>query len=437
MRVLILLSVVLLPGCLDSQNDLQNPAPPIQNPAAPKAPTAVSPASTSASVNQNGRVHRLKIGAFSSATVSSGEAQSIVSTMNSIVRSNGGTCNKVSFEIVRGPEKFASSLPNFVGDGNWRQFRDSPYSINIVSQILECGPHVVLRGQSFGGCTTVGSFPVTVIPSETSKRPSLWLHELGHSQKLHDRCRDGTCIGYVMAGVLDNKNQRMSEDECKAMFAPQRFRIRINEVSASNEMVNISDLLEMDWNHAMPVEQLMSLDEGEIAQVRRYVQSNNSAGLANAVLGLGLVGTSDDAATIFGVLQRAVEAPSGKADFGVVDAKLNVPVALGYLANQTGNDDIVSMLEQLRNPIQNGRYFQNLGDVEASFEYGRALARNVAVGSALSGTDRGARLLDDQARATRSREMDLRVDGDYLSRLRSLSDGARDHGIAELLSQAN
>lgn len=425
----LVLAFVSLAACQMSAPSDPTPAPSRPSPPSPAAPAPAPEAP------HRGRVHTLKIGTFAPGVLSQAEAQAAIAAMNAAMQGNSGLCPRVRFTLTRGPESSAGALPGFVGGGNWSAFARSPYSINVVSQILECGPHVVVGGQSFGGCTTVGSVPVTVVPSTLQTRPVLWLHELGHSQGLGDRCRDESCAGNVMAGILNASNTRLSGGECQAMFAPQHFRIRITDELHGDPVRTVRQLLELRWNHDMPVEALTALTPAQVDTVRDILRRRPAQGFANAVLALGLTGAAADAPLIRSVLEASA-LRDGSIAFDVVDAKLNVPVALGYLANRTGDSGTIDRLAELRDPRQNTRFFTDLGEDGMTLEYGRALARNVAVGAALSQGAEGRALLAALTEESRSRQIALGVDDGYLSRLAELSRREAAKGIAEILIDA-
>ncbi len=394
-------------------------------------------------------VHELKIGTFADGILSSTAAKSTVDAMNGLVANSGhAECAGVGFKIVLGPQKYGPNIPKSVGNGNFQQFRGSGFSINLVSQVQECGGFVVARGQSFAGCTDKGSFPVTVIASSRrDMRPFLWLHELGHSQGLADRCddREDGCrsnIGWVMAGVLDKRNVKIGSDECRALDGEQNFPILIE---ADNALENsVDDILEQDWNHAMPVLSILDLTDADKERLRAALMSDDTSLWANAVLALGLVGTEDDVETITGILDAPIlstdpEAEAGEVDFGVIDAKLNVPIALGYIANRTQSGAVIGRLEELVAPTRNASLFEGFADPDATAEYSAALARNVAVGLALSGITEGSsanlqtRAIFDSNFRGSNRESSLNMDEAFVEQLDGLSVEVSRRGLAEVL----
>jgi hypothetical protein len=393
--------------------------------------------------------HELKIGTFADNILSASSAQRAVDKMNSLVANSGhAECSGVTFKIVLGPQKYGPTIPKSVGGGNFNLFRNSGFSINVVSQVQECGNFVVTRGQSFAGCTSTGSFPVTLIPSNSELRPFLWLHELGHSQGLHDRCddREDGCrsnIGWVMAGVLDKRNTKLGSDECRRLDGEQNFPILI-EGDASIEN-SVEEILRQDWNHAMPLLAILALGESDKSRLREALSGGDTSLWANAVLALGLVGTEDDA---FGVLKVVLEAPilsagpeaeAGEIDFGVIDAKLNVPIALGYIANRTQSPDVIGQLGSLADPVSNVSLFDGFTDIEATSEYSAALARNVAVGLALSDmtatnpSNLQSRDLFESNFRGANRSVDLNMNEDFVEKLDALSREVSERGLNDVL----
>ena len=397
-------------------------------------------------------VHELKIGTFADGILTATGAKRIVDKMNGIVLNSGRPeCAGVSFKIVKGPEKYGATIPKSVGNGNFSQFRNSGYSINVVSQILECGGHVVASGQSFAGCTNLGSFPVTVVPGDSGLRHVLWLHELGHSQGLNDRCDDrpNGCrsnIGWVMAGVLDTRNVKLGSDECRMLDGEQNFPILVQAEDHGEDTVDA--LLAQNWHHAMPVLTLLALDDTETARLREILAGEDRTLWANAVLALGLSGNAEDRDLLLAVLNAPIaatgeQAEEGEVDFAVIDAKLNVPIALGYIANRTLSGDVVMALGQLADPSGNMQWFQGFSDPEAEQEYSVALSRNVAVGLALSdmtatnASNIQSRDLFETNFRGANRNSLLNMDEGFVDRLDALSQEVSEQGLAEVLLENN
>ena len=391
---------------------------------------------------QNVVTHDLKVGTHSRLALSKNDVASVVGDLNDIMTTAAGECLKVGFKLTRGPDVLPASMPRYVGDGNFEKFKASPYSINIVSQILECGGFTNPRGQSFAGCTAVGSFPVTAIASVAQLRSNLWAHELGHSQGLLDRCddRQNRCkdnIGWVMAGVLDQTNTRISDDECLAFQGKQNFPILIGTETKSEDERSVVSLLESSWNHAMPVTQILEIGSAGRSDVVAYIESKEPFGLANAVLALGLIGTPGDVETLLSVMTYEDVNASGSLDFGVVDAKLNVPVALGYLANLNGSPDITRIVGQFISPKTNLRYFPYIDDIETLEEYAKALARNAGVAAAIAGDEVGAKILSDQELSQSRGAFDLGVDEGYSERIGRFSEEVQSKGLISILEDSN
>ncbi len=392
--------------------------------------------------------HELKIGAFADGIISLSAVKANVDAMNRLVADSGHQeCSGVTFKLVLGPQKYGPNIPKFVGNGNFNQFRNSGFSVNVVSQVQECGGFVVARGQSFAGCTNIGSFPVAVIPSNQQMRPLLWLHELGHSQGLSDRCDDrpNGCrsnIGWVMAGVLDRRNVKIGSDECRRLDGEQNFPILVQTDTTIENSVD--DILAQDWNHAMPVLNILALDEEDKARLRDVLKGTDTTLWANAVLALGLVGNEEDGAAILSVLDSPIlsvdpAAEQGEVDFAVIDAKLNVPIALGYLANRTQSAEAINELAQLVAPVRNTPLFDGFVDQDAANEYAAALARNVAVGLALSdmtATDaanlRSRDVFDSNFRGA-NRSSSLNMDEAFIGKLDGLSDEVSRRGLTDVL----
>jgi hypothetical protein len=406
----------------------------------------------SGAMAQADTVHELKIGTFADGILTATGAKRLVEKMNGVLANSGQqACSGVSFKIVKGPEKYGANIPKSVAEGNFNQFRNSGYSINVVSQILQCGDYVVTQGQSFGGCTSMRSFPITVVPGDSGRRYLLWLHEIGHSQGLPDRCDDrpNGCrsnIGWVMAGVLDARNLKLSAEECRMLDGDQNFPILIQAENVGESTVD--ELLAQDWNHAMPVPMLLALDDTETARLREILSGEDRSLWANAVLALGLSGTAEDSALLLNVLNAPILAGAeaqeeSEIDFGVIDAKLNVPIALGYLANRTLDGSVVGDLGSLADPTGNMQWFQGFSDAEAEQEYSAALSRNVAVGLALSdmtatnSSNIQSRDLFESNFRGANRNSLLEMDESFVEELDNLSQEVSEQGLANVLQTDN
>ncbi|WP_146346369.1 hypothetical protein [Falsiphaeobacter marinintestinus] len=386
-------------------------------------------------------LHEVKVGLHVGGVVSNGAALAAVDTMNSLLKMTGHVeCKDIRFVLERQPEPFSDGLPRAITSAaDFSAFRQSPYSINVVSQVLYCGGHQVAAGASFGGCTTVGAKPVIVTPSGSAGTRALkWLHELGHSQGLRDRCKDrkNSCrddIGWIMAGILHPDNRKLSIEECFAYAGAQNFPVL--EVTDFTSDGLDREFLEMEYIHGLPIAPILEASSEDLAMVREVVAERDAALLPNAVLVLGLIGDPTDQEALLGVLEGPSE------DHGARIAKLNAVTALGYLLNRFDDPKTFGALRSFSNPNQNQRYFEGAGSFELAEEFARAMSRSALMGvgmanpkdEQLAQSTRG--FIDDQEQAQLKGAFDLHIDESFFEELETTRKRVGDSGILGYLAQ--
>ena len=285
--------------------------------------------------------------------ISEARVNEILSKMETILLEPGGNpqCADVTFRQTQPPEEYAAGLPNSVVNGSMEELRNSGYSVNIVVQIQYCSGFVAAQGQSFSGCTRRGSRPITLKRTGASKEAYLWLHEIGHSQGLIDRPQ--TEEGWVMRGLLYESNNKVSSEECDAFLGEQNFPI----LEVANDGLAFEELLKSQWSHEFPYEQIQALNEDEVQRVRDAIVNKDYAAWPNAVLILGLRGNTSDLELFEFVINERSE------DYDVIDAKVNVPIALGYMAVQNASTEILDLINRFENPRQNVELFGDLPSI--------------------------------------------------------------------------
>jgi hypothetical protein len=162
----------------------------------------------------------MTIGRYSTASLSDGDADSILSSASSILQSNDGggdVACRLSFDRNGTVSSFT------VGDGVIDDGTEasaihavSP-RVKVVNQILWCGgpgaPGTII------GCTSGSSSIITRTTS--SLEPQLWAHEYGHTQALLDNT---TTPGMVMYQTASASNTRVTSYDCNAMTHPINSR---------------------------------------------------------------------------------------------------------------------------------------------------------------------------------------------------------------------
>ena len=298
----------------------------------------------------------------------------------------------------------------------------------IVVQIQYCSGFVAAQGQSFSGCTRRGSRPITLKRTGASKEAYLWLHEIGHSQGLIDRPQ--TEEGSVMRGLLYESNNKVSSEECDAFLGEQNFPI----LEVANDGLAFEELLKSQWSHEFPYEQIQALNEDEVQRVRDAIVNKDYAAWPNAVLILGLRGNTSDLELFEFVINERSE------DYDVIDAKVNVPIALGYMAVQNASTEILDLINRFENPRQNVELFGDLPSIELEEEYAKATARNAAFGFALARANespamkvRSGAFLSMQADQLAAGTYSLDVGSAFFEDLNALSARAEAGGLESIL----
>lgn len=383
--------------------------------------------------------HELIVGRAFDNTIRDSDVQSIVTKANKILAGvPHASCRTTKLLKTVGAQTFSDDLPRAITSRqDFNKIRDSGYSVNVVSQILWCGGHVVKQGQSFGGCTTIGNEPVIVTRRSRSIEATIWLHEIGHAQGLSDRCEDRKStgcrkdVGWVMAGFAHRSNSKISEAECSAYAKEQTFPIIVEDGLFEDEGMTI-DLLSGEWLHGVPLDAILSATPDQIEQARDIVRSLEGGALPNAILALGLVGEEADAV----LFNEVMLLPAGNQK--LIDAKLNVPIALGYLFNRFETRSIFGTLTEFRKPFDNFDYLEGIDDFDVRVEYARAISRNALVGISMAQFQNGSfapaivNYIGTQRASQEAGAYDLQVGNEFFDALDEISGTG---SIEELLRQ--
>lgn len=303
----------------------------------------------------------------------------------------------------------SNNLPSIIRtQADFDAYQSSPYTVHIVEAIDWCGGSTP-NPQAIG-CARRGG-PLLV---ERYFRPLVesvaWVHEFGHTQGL-SKDTDGnphsTRDRAIMRAGIGERTLGLTQAECNILVKPST--IARSEVFATKLVVaangqaveptealavaaspsepglggnevplsaDVSDLIGNVYENGVPVDASLSLSDVELNEIRQIVDRQESDYLPNAVIVLGQAGDAADGPRLINLL-------SSEASPATREAKLLVPLALGYLAARTQDLGLVDFLTKHTQPSAAAGFFS--GDAFIKQKYAERFAGAALTGLAFSG----------------------------------------------------
>jgi hypothetical protein len=192
---------------------------------------------------------------------------------------------------------------------------------------------------------------------------------------------------------------------------------------------SLEDFVGSIWPHGIPIESVQKLTDQHLSQIRKWIAQNKYEFWPNSVTILGLRGSNGD----IDLLQKVLESKS--KDPYVLNARINVPRALGMFAYRTNSKVAFDSLTKLLSPHYNHR---NLGaplDGDAL-----ALAQEATQGIAIfaaTGNVAAQKMLEEQMNRTTRGLYDLGVGQDFYEQTDQLRISVEKRGLIEGLRPKN
>ena len=311
-------------------------------------------------------VKYIKIAQSKNEHLTNARADRIIKKMNKILTSTnfgGDQCNQLKFKR-KGSVSTDDSIPEFINSKakHDQLFNNSAYSIYVVRGISRCGS---LKQDNIGGCGLRGKSVIAIdFPNDDQIAAIVWLHEFGHTQRL-SHATDGkshiTRKKALMRARAAHSHQSITNGECGYLAkSSARFptesdgasAIKVSQVALKSqdkglEAAELRELLSQVRLGKYPIERLRALSLYQIGLLRSYLFNPDFVTMwPNVVDYLAITGTSSDVELFksFLVLHTTT---TGKT---VERAKLQIPFAMGVLANRFKSQTAYRFLEQSKNP---------------------------------------------------------------------------------------
>lgn len=278
-----------------------------------------------------------------------------------------------------------------------------PGRVKVVRRIRWCGS----PADNVIGCAPKPGLSLVVVRHSRDLEGQLLAHEFGHNRGL-DHVGDPARVMYF---AIEPGARRVDAAECgrytgpepavqaAALAGPPRPDIRTlrSDVAATE----IERFVRQVWPHGFPLTAARRFSPAEVERVLPLLDSDaERRAWANIVLVAGAAGGPGTAERLLAFLNHPVADPSDPA---AVSAKTSVPVALGYLANRTGDPLALRTLIDGTRPAQWQALTARLARTPDEAEGLRQdLVNQSITGLSLSGRPEAMRRLQDLQRAPRA-----------------------------------
>ena len=341
--------------------------------------------------------HDLSVRRFSSTPLTNADADRIMADATTVAQTadfaGDVACkiemrrsgNVTAFTTGDGSIDSSAEFSAVIGEAGW---------IKAVNQINWCGS----IGAGIIGCAPVPGSSFAIVRYTASLEGILWLHEFAHNKgRSH---RNGT--SNVMHPSIGASRLGLNTDECNALSVPSpalgEAAVILAAGSGSEGATDamdsgveappdVRDFVRQHFFHGVPYDVARSYGADDVpALLEMLGDPAEDEWQTNVVAVLGMIGSDE---TVYDPLVAYLEAESDSLSPDLYRAKATVPLALGYLANQTGSGRAVDYLIAAADPA----YWAGKEVGQATFQAAAAerdadLATKAILGLALSGSDR-------------------------------------------------
>jgi len=279
----------------------------------------------------------------------------------------------------------------------------TPGYVKVVNSITWCGGF----GANIIGCAPVGGTSMMVVRMGGSAEGSLWAHEYGHTVGLYhradskgimnatwngnqDEVTSTECTAFVSRAINNPFND--SGIDTAASTASSREDIKPRVFTSSDDIelppdMTLAEFVRETYIHGTPV-RLAEKFSGRTSTkllTEMLFDSSESDHWGNIVFTLGVIGGEDAVPHIIDWLEVQ---SSDKMDWTAVRQSSAGMMGLGYLANRTGDSQVLSYLAQKAGSRGRSSDFERA-------EMDEAIADSAAIGLAMIGSAKAFDLLEE------------------------------------------
>ena len=374
---------------------------------------------------------QLTFGHYAGFRFTAADAQNRIAEMNALAGEGAGEeptntpCIGLRYTLGAAPKPYDSKLPTQIyGPDDILAFKDSPFSIHIVSVVGYCN--------NFSGrvdaCTVGGTILVAKNHANDANVAALiYLHELGHSNGL-DNYADSHNPSFrnFMYYLVKAGRKGKQRYQCDALRGLREQLLIAPAQAQELDRPPLEDFVGAIWLHGVPTAAVQQLTEEDLKQVRNWIAQDAYAYWPNSVTILGLRGNNAD----IELLQKVLNAKS--EDNFVKSAKLNVPRALGSFAYRTGNVAAVELLRDMMSPRENIRFLAPSATIDD--DDATVLALEATQGMAVfaaTGNAQALKLLAEQQLKNERGAINLGVGPSFFKQTEKLTGSVKAKGLIE------
>ena len=345
--------------------------------------------------------HNLSVARFSTTPLTNADADRIMgdgSTVAATADFSGDVACNIQMARSGSVTTFTTGDGSLDSSAEFNAVVSLPGWIKAVNQINWCGS----IGAGIIGCAPVPGNSLTVVRFTNNLEGILWLHEFAHNKgRSH---RNGT--SNVMHPSIAASRLGLNTDECNALSVPSPGVAGAELVLAAGggsgtdavetgvePPADVRDFVRQHFFHGVPYDVARSYGpEAAAPLLEMLADPAEQEWWVNIVAVLGMVGAEGQ---VFDPLVGFLEDPGEVLSAEHYRAKATVPLALGYLANQSGSEAAVDYLVAAADPAYWAGRSVGRAEFQASvFERNADLATKAILGLALSGSDRALEALE-------------------------------------------
>lgn len=339
-------------------------------------------------------VHNLPVARFTTTTLTNADADRIMADGTTVAQTAdfaGDVACNIEMRRSGTVTTFTTGDGSLDSSAEFNAVISLPGWIKAVNQINWCGS----IGAGIIGCAPVPGTSLTVVRFTANLEGILWLHEFAHNKgRSH---RNG--VNNVMHPSIGATRLGLNTDECTALSAPSpaiggaALVLAAGGGSSHDAMdtgieppADVRDFVRQHFFHGVPYDVARSYgSEAAETLLEMLADPAEQEWWVNIVAVAGMIGAEDQ---VFEPLVGFLEDTGDVLSAEHYRAKATVPLALGYLANQSGSEAAVDYLVAAAEP---GYWAdRNVGRAEfqaSVIDRNTDLATKAILGLALSGTD--------------------------------------------------